>query len=235
MVSVRLRIADFGTGRPRSIRDPGSAIITLCLSTLVLILISCSEKKDQAATPTGAGSPGTTSVSTRVITHLSYPFHPMFTLTPFDPTATPAQRPIQSLADGVAGVQDPALPSWIESVWPAPGSEVPLAEAQAICIRPASIFLHELYPQLLDIFNAGERARDHLKIEVNGVVPSELTWRDIIRPNSTNPGTAWIGTWSYSEFCWPAKLEAGRHQLRLTYPDGQLRGHFHWTFTAIED
>jgi hypothetical protein len=235
MAPSRLRIANRGLTGGSLIHEPRCVPLLIWLSLLGLALISCSEENGKGATRSAAGTPGTATVATRVISHLSYPFHPMFTLTPFDPTATPAQRPIQPLARGVAGVQDATLPSWIESVWPAPGSAVLLDGVENICIRPASIFLHELYPQLLDIFNAGERARDHLKLQVNGVAPSELTWRDIIRPNSNNPGTAWIGTWTYNEFCWPAELAAGRYQVRLSYPDGQNDSHYNWTFTTREN
>jgi hypothetical protein len=79
---------------------------------------------------------------------------------------------------------------------------------------------------------AGERARDHLILRVNGVIPSELTWQDIIIPNSTNPGTAWAGTRAYLKFCWRAELASGFYEVTLFYPTATGSDSLSWHFVT---
>ena len=104
---------------------------------------------------------------------------------------------------------------------------------EQICVWPAGGALEDHYPDLKSLFYDGERVRDHLYLTVNGILPSELTWQDIIVPNSTNPGTAWIGTRNHQRYCWTAEIETGLYEVALTYPwDGKSET-FSWRFTIV--
>lgn len=160
-----------------------------------------------------------------------WPFSPMFTLTPFEPTATLAVRPIPPLPPGVTPRAAGARPVWIEAVSPLPGGRVPIGTFRGICIEPAGTRLDLVAPQLVGLFRNGERLRDHLHVKVNGVVPSELTWQNVIVANSTHPGTAWVGTRSHKTFCWTADLAPGTHEIELTYPTETGDDTLVWSFT----
>jgi hypothetical protein len=162
-------------------------------------------------------------------TFVLYPQNPMFTLTPFEPTATPAARPIPPLSDPDAIATPQPLPYWLEALSPQALGSVSLADFRGVCIKPRSEWM-ENYPAILDLFWAGERARDHLYLEVNGVIPSELTWQHIIVPNSTDPGTAWFGVRTYRELCWPTDLTIGLYEARLHYPTETGSATYVWYF-----
>jgi hypothetical protein len=158
----------------------------------------------------------------------------MFTLTPFAPTATASLKPIPPLSPETQVEQAKPLPSWIEAVSPAPGSQASIGAFEGICVAPAGHDLTEYAPALASLFRAGERARDHLYVKVNGIVPSELTWKEIIVPNSTNPGTAWLGIRTYYRFCWVADIVPGLYQVMLFYPTETRSDSLTWHFVLAD-
>jgi hypothetical protein len=109
---------------------------------------------------------------------------------------------------------------------------VDASQIEGICVWPADEWLDRSYPTLQNLFYAGERARDHLILRVNGVIPSELTWQDIIVPNSTHPGTAWAGTRAYLKFCWRVELASGPYEVKLSYPTAAGSAALTWHFVA---
>ena len=161
-----------------------------------------------------------------------WPFSPMFTLTPFDATATPAVRPIPPLPAGTTPRAAGSLPGWIEAVAPPPGTSVPLEAFRGVCVAPAGTRLDLVAPPLVTLFRARQRLRDHLYVKVNGVVPSELTWPDVIVANSTHPGTAWVGTRSHKKFCWTADVVPGVYEVELSYPTESGRDALVWSFAV---
>jgi hypothetical protein len=183
-------------------------------------------------TPTATLSPGPL--------YLQYPFHPMFELTTFPPTVTPAARPIPPLPAYAQQKTTQPAPGWLAAVSPSAGSVVPLVDAERTCVTTAERhFFNCSHAQqsncafpLLPLFYRGERVRDHLYLEVNGIVPSELTWQDIIVPNSTHPGTAWVGIRTYGKFCWPVDLTAGLYEAVLHYPTETGEASYIWYFTS---
>ena len=211
---------------------------------VVLATIACSrdtgsEAEPAAKTPTPPHSTADatpTPVSSALTPPWELrPYYPMFTLTPFAPTATPAIRPIPPLPDETKVGAPQVLPDWIKAVSPAPGDRLSLSTFNGICIAPAKGTMEEYAPALKLAFQAGERARDHLYLRVNGIVPSELTWQEIVIPNSTHPGTAWVGTRTYREFCWIADITVGLYEVVLFFPTETESSSFTWQFTTIHD
>lgn len=173
----------------------------------------------------------------------TYPYVPMFSLTPFPPTVTPSIRPIPPLPGNVQRETTQPIPSWLASVSPALDSVVRLVDFERICIRPAQTYFGDCpsYPSpsiegcsspLLSLFAREERVHDYLFVEVNGVIPSELTWQGIIVPNSTHPGTAWPGIFMQREFCWEADITTGLYEVVLHYPTEAGGGLFRWYFVV---
>jgi hypothetical protein len=155
----------------------------------------------------------------------------MFTLTPFAPTATPGARPIPPLPSERSVPTPAPLPYWLAALSPPANGTVSLDAFEGICLQLDSYVLDN-YPALLDLFRAKERVRDHLYLRVNGIIPSELTWQHIIIPNSTNPGTAWIGVRAHTRFCWPVDLTTGRYEAQLTYPAESGSETYVWHFVV---
>jgi hypothetical protein len=174
-----------------------------------------------------------------------YPFFPMFELTPFAPTATPSVRPIPPLSEDVPERSAQPIPDWLAAVSPSADSTVPLARFEGICIVPVNrAFIAcpsytqnsgDCYSPLLPLFYKGERVRDYLYLEVNGVIPSELTWQDIIIPDTTHPGTAVPGLRTYSEFCWVADIAAGLYEVVLHYPSETGQASYTWYFATADN
>ncbi len=175
----------------------------------------------------------------------TYSHFPMFTLTPFPPTVTPSIRPIPPLPGNVQREATQPIPGWLASVSPSADSTIRLADVERICVRPIKTYFGDCptYPPLpvggcssplLSLFAQGERAHNHLFVKVNGVVPSELTWQDIIVPNSTNPGTAWPGMLMHEEFCWKADITTGLYEVVLHYPTEAGNDLLRWYFVVSE-
>ena len=166
----------------------------------------------------------------------TYPFFPMFTLTTFPPTATPEARPIPPLPEGAALPTPSARPAWMGAVSPPNGSTVSLAAFEGICIQVASdgFFFDQFFPALETLFRAKEPLRRHLYLTVNDMVPSELTWQDVVIPNSTHPGTAWPGVRTQKTFRWPAEIAVGRYRVTVFYPTETGPASFSWHFETTE-
>jgi hypothetical protein len=173
----------------------------------------------------------------------TYPYFPMFTLTPVPPTVTPSISPIPPLPGNIQRDRPQPIPSWLASVSPPADSVVPLIDFERICIRPTQTHFSDCPPPslpsiegcsspLLSLFGRGERVHNYLFVAVNGIIPSELTWQDIIVPNSTHPGTAWPGLMMQREFCWEAETTTGLYEVVLHYP-AETGGALHkWYFVV---
>lgn len=173
----------------------------------------------------------------------TFPYIPMFSLTQIPPTITPRVRPLPPLPDQAPRETTQPIPRWLASVSPSANSLVRLIDTKQICIRPAQTHFVDCpaylsvpgarcSSPLLSLFAQEQRVHNHLFIEVNGIVPSELTWQNVIVPNSTHPGTAWPGIIMQRELCWIADVTTGLYQVTLHYPTETGNGLFKWYFVV---